>query len=368
MCSITVYMYRHLRATTEYTFDYAGRRVSTWYSAAANSSYEGRIYWDGRLFGYRAIDGNTYFDHQDLTGTERMRTTYSGAAASKYLSLPWGDGYAAYNTTSADDQDNNHFAGLERDSESNTEHAQFRNYASVQGRWLSPDPYLGSYDFTNPQSFNRYLYALNNPLSLVDPAGLLSLPTPPGPPPPIINPLPPQNPLPPGCVSFGTQGCVQANCGNSGINCPSGGGNTGAPSNGPQTGVPANPCASAGGAPNPSAYAAAGTIAQVSEFLSPGGLLVNAAYLSGFRRGGALDAQPLGASRAYGNYVFGAYLSAAGIPLSVGLGGANGYAAVSSAQYPGFSMDPNYPAVPQANVANIINGYNAQHNGTLCHK
>ncbi len=141
-----------------------------------------------------------------------------------------------------------------------------------------------------------------------------------------------------------------------------------APNNDPQTGVPANPCASAGGAPNPSAYAAAGTIAQVSEFLSPGGLLVNAAYLSGFRRGGALDAQPLGASRAYGNYVFGAYLSAAGIPLSVGLGGANGYAAVSNAQYPGFSMDPNYPAVPQANVANIINGYNAQHNGTLCHK
>jgi hypothetical protein len=97
-------------------------------------------------------------------------------------------------------------------------------------------------------------------------------------------------------------------------------------------------------------------------------LLVNAAYLSGFRRGGALDAQPLGASRAYGNYVFGAYLSAAGITLSVGLGGANGYAAVSNAQYPGFSMDPNYPAVPQANVANIINGYNAQRNGTLCHK
>jgi hypothetical protein len=141
-----------------------------------------------------------------------------------------------------------------------------------------------------------------------------------------------------------------------------------APNNDPQTGVPANPCASAGGAPNPSAYAAAGTIAKVSEFLSPGGLLVNAAYLSGFRRGGALDAQPLGASRAYGNYVFGAYLSAAGIPLSVGLGGANGYAAVSNAQYPGFSMDPNYSAIPQANVANIINGYNAQRNGTLCHK
>ena len=37
---------------------------------------------------------------------------------------------------------------------------------------MSPDPYSGSYDFTNPQSLNRYGYVLNNPLSAVDPMGL----------------------------------------------------------------------------------------------------------------------------------------------------------------------------------------------------
>jgi hypothetical protein len=37
---------------------------------------------------------------------------------------------------------------------------------------MSPDPYDGSYDFTNPQSLNRYTYALNNPLSWADPSGL----------------------------------------------------------------------------------------------------------------------------------------------------------------------------------------------------
>jgi hypothetical protein len=41
------------------------------------------------------------------------------------------------------------------------------------GRWLSPDPYDGSYDGSNPQSFNRYTYVMNNPLAAVDPSGLI---------------------------------------------------------------------------------------------------------------------------------------------------------------------------------------------------
>ena len=36
---------------------------------------------------------------------------------------------------------------------------------------MRPDPYSGSYSLSNPQSFNRYAYALNNPLGYVDPSG-----------------------------------------------------------------------------------------------------------------------------------------------------------------------------------------------------
>ena len=39
---------------------------------------------------------------------------------------------------------------------------------------MRADPYSGSYDFSNPQSFNKYAYVMNNPLSLVDPLGLQS--------------------------------------------------------------------------------------------------------------------------------------------------------------------------------------------------
>ncbi len=96
-------------ATNEFTYDYAGRRVSTWLSPN-NFGSEGRIYWDGQQFAYRSTDGTTYFDHQDTLGTERMRTTYAGAVGGSFTSLPWGDGYSATLNTSGADQDNEHFA------------------------------------------------------------------------------------------------------------------------------------------------------------------------------------------------------------------------------------------------------------------
>ena len=44
-----------------------------------------------------------------------------------------------------------------------------RLYDPVVGRFLSPDPYVQSPDFT--QNFNRYSYCLNNPLKYTDPEG-----------------------------------------------------------------------------------------------------------------------------------------------------------------------------------------------------
>lgn len=63
------------------------------------------------------------------------------------------------------------FAGLEQDTENASDHGWYRNYSTEQNRWLSPDPYNGSYDIANPQSFNRYSYVMNNPLMFTDPSG-----------------------------------------------------------------------------------------------------------------------------------------------------------------------------------------------------
>jgi RHS repeat-associated protein len=49
----------------------------------------------------------------------------------------------------------------------------YRRYAPVQGRWIAPDPSgIAAVNPSDPQSWNRYAYVGNRPLSNVDPLGL----------------------------------------------------------------------------------------------------------------------------------------------------------------------------------------------------
>jgi RHS repeat-associated protein len=100
-----------------------------------------------------------------------VQTNPNGTVSSLFTSNPFGDGYSA--SSSAKDYDPTHFALLDHDAVSGTDHAQFRQYDTYVGNWMSPDPYLGSYDANTPQTFNRYTYALNQPGSFLDPSGLV---------------------------------------------------------------------------------------------------------------------------------------------------------------------------------------------------
>jgi RHS repeat-associated protein len=151
---------------TEFVFNTGGQRVSEW-NGTTRTQLKGKYYWGGAPVAYYSGSA-AHFEHQDWLGTERMRTMYNGSVEGTFFSLPWGDGQSSTGT----DGDTNHYAALDHYSESDTDHAQFRQYSNTQGRWLSPDPYSGSYDAGNPQSFNRYVYAMNNPLSNIDPSGL----------------------------------------------------------------------------------------------------------------------------------------------------------------------------------------------------
>jgi RHS repeat-associated protein len=60
----------------------------------------------------------------------------------------------------------------ERDNETELDFAQARMYSKNHGRFTTTDPTLLSVNGFNPQSWNRYVYVLNNPLLYTDPLGL----------------------------------------------------------------------------------------------------------------------------------------------------------------------------------------------------
>ncbi|MEW5870879.1 MAG: RHS repeat-associated core domain-containing protein, partial [Chloroflexota bacterium] len=64
-----------------------------------------------------------------------------------------------------------------------------RFYAPRQGRFLSRDSWEGDYE--QPMSYNAWLYAYANPITLIDPSGNVPLPTPTN---PLLGPIPPLDP------------------------------------------------------------------------------------------------------------------------------------------------------------------------------
>jgi RHS repeat-associated protein len=124
----------------------------------------------GGVFVHRPGSLTNYWRHADVLGSSRLATTlpgrglfYDGAYA------PFGESYAETGTTDRS------FTGQTQDT-TNTFGGLYdfaaRKYSPTQGRWISPDPAgMAAANLKNPQSWNRYAYVLNDPLSTIDPFG-----------------------------------------------------------------------------------------------------------------------------------------------------------------------------------------------------
>ena len=182
-------------ATASYVYDAEGRRVrKTTAAETLDFLYDkdghkaaevdstgvfqrGELYADGRHLAVYAPDpgpsGATFFIHADWLGTERARTNMSATACETITSLPFGDGQSITDTCgdSAGDVSPLHFTGKERDSESGLDNFGARFDSSNFGRFMSPDDFTKDSNVGDPQSWNKYAYARNNPLRYVDPSG-----------------------------------------------------------------------------------------------------------------------------------------------------------------------------------------------------
>jgi len=127
--------------------------------------------------GARAVynsSGLAFYRHADYLGSSRLATTPSRTKYYDVAYAPYGEDYNASGTTP-----DLSFTDQNQDTEgggwsTNLFDFMFREYRTGHGRWASPDPAgLYAVDPSNPQSWNRYAYVANNPLSFVDPLGLI---------------------------------------------------------------------------------------------------------------------------------------------------------------------------------------------------
>jgi RHS repeat-associated protein len=111
--------------------------------------------------------GLAYFRHSDWLGSSRLTSTVGRAPYSMSAYAPFGEQYAVSGTSDPS------FTGQNSDTVNTLYDFTYREHSPSQGRWVSPDPSgMSAVDPTSPQSWNRYSYAMNNPLRYIDPNGL----------------------------------------------------------------------------------------------------------------------------------------------------------------------------------------------------
>jgi RHS repeat-associated protein len=107
------------------------------------------------------------FRHYDWLGSARFESNMAEKEYGDVAYAPFGEPYSVLNTPYLS------FTGQQQDTISGTYDFLNREYNPVQGRWIRPDPAgVNAVNPMNPQSWNRYAYVLNNPLSNIDPTGL----------------------------------------------------------------------------------------------------------------------------------------------------------------------------------------------------
>lgn len=141
-------------------------RLSTEYSMTSTGRTRTKDYFylGNLLVATRDTAGTRLYYSSDHLGTPRLVTNQQRQVQETHKYKPFGEeiagGFGAQPLK---------FAAMERDLTSLNDYVHARYQSSVLGRFLSPDLLGGRPE--DPQTWNRYAYARNNPLKYVDPDG-----------------------------------------------------------------------------------------------------------------------------------------------------------------------------------------------------
>ena len=123
---------------------------------------------------------NVSYTTTDHLGSPRVITDKTGNVTSRRDFMPFGEELNANNATNrldtqkytyGEDNVRKRFTGYEKDQETGLDFAEARYYNNAYGRFTAVDPLLASGKNADPQTFNRYVYVGDNPVTRVDKNG-----------------------------------------------------------------------------------------------------------------------------------------------------------------------------------------------------
>jgi len=114
---------------------------------------------------------DVFYLYKDQQGSTTMVTNYLGAVVQQLLYDPWGRQYqvSANVLKYSNNALTKGYTGHDMVNDFEVIHMGGRTYNPVLGRFMQADPFIQQ--ASNLQSFNRYAYVLNNPMSYTDPSG-----------------------------------------------------------------------------------------------------------------------------------------------------------------------------------------------------
>jgi RHS repeat-associated protein len=156
----------HSGTYTEIVYAPTGAKLALMSGTGGSTLQKAFVPLPGKALAVYTSSGLNHYRHSDWLGSTRLTSSTTQTYLSSLAYDPFGGTYATSGTTDPS------FTGQNPDTVSGDDDFLFREYSNV-GRWVSPDPAgMSAVDPTNPQSWNRYAYVLNNPLANVDPLGL----------------------------------------------------------------------------------------------------------------------------------------------------------------------------------------------------
>jgi RHS repeat-associated protein len=148
---------------TEYL--YFGSNIIAEHDQAGN--WTNYVFLNGERVARRDSSGSVDYYFSDRLKTTDIVTDSQGNIKNESDFYPWGSELQFL----ANDSNHYKFTGKERDAESGLDDFGARYYSSAMGRFIQPDIPFADQHRDDPQSWNLYMYGLNNPMRLVDDTG-----------------------------------------------------------------------------------------------------------------------------------------------------------------------------------------------------